>query len=424
MQYTDMNKEALEKEFQAVKSEYEALKSKGLKLDMSRGKPSEEQVALSDGMLSAIDGSDCVVGANDYRNYGIVDGIPEAKELFSQLMGCAKDEIIVMGNSSLNIMYDTMMRAFVFGIDEGTAPWSKCEKVKFLCPVPGYDRHFRICEKLGIEMINVNMTPTGPDMDTVERLVAEDESVKGIWCVPKYSNPEGITYSDETVKRFAALKPKAKDFRIFWDNAYCIHDLYSEGDVLLDLLSECKKAGNADLPYIFASTSKVSYPGSGVAMIISSKHNIDRIRDQISTQTIGHDKLNQLRHVKFFKNVDGVMAQMKKQADIMRPKFEIVLDALSANFSENKIASWTHPKGGYFVSVDLIDGCAKRTVQLCAEAGVKLTDAGATYPYGIDPRDRNIRIAPTYPTVDEMKGAIEVFCLCAKLAALEKLLAE
>lgn len=422
MQYINLNKEALESEFLSVKKEYEALKSKGLALDMSRGKPSAEQVSLSDGMLTAIDGKDCISGGNDYRNYGIVDGIPEAKTLFCDLMGCEKDEIIICGNSSLNIMYDTIMRAMVFGISADTTPWCKLDKVKFICPVPGYDRHFRICEKLGIEMINVDMTPNGPDMDAVEKLVSEDESIKGIWCVPKYSNPEGITCSDETVRRFASLKPKAKDFRIFWDNAYCIHDLYDEGDVLLDLLKECKKAGNDDLPYIFASTSKVSYPGSGVAMIISSKNNIARIKDQISTQTIGHDKINQLRHVKFFKDADGVMAQMKKQADIMRPKFEAVLNALEKDFSENKIASWTSPKGGYFISVDLLDGCAKRTVQLCAEAGVKLTEAGATFPYGKDPRDRNIRIAPTYPTLEELQGAAEVFCICVKLASLEKLL--
>ncbi len=423
MQYININKEMLESEFQAVKKEYERLKAQGLKLDMSRGKPSAEQLDITDGMLSIIDGSDCTVGNNDYRNYGIVDGIPEAKELFSELMGCEKDEIIVMGNSSLNIMYDTILRAFVFGIDSCKA-WAKCEKVKFLCPVPGYDRHFRICEKLGIEMINIDMTPDGPDMDAVEQLVEADDSIKGIWCVPKYSNPQGITYSDETVKRFAALKPKARDFRIFWDNAYCVHDLYDEADTLLNLLDECKKAGNDDLPYIFASTSKISYPGAGVGVIASSKKNINSIKAQISTQTIGHDKLNQLRHVKFFKNTEGIMAQMKKHADIMRPKFEIVLNALSKEFTENNIITWTHPKGGYFISVDLLDGCAKRTVQLCEEAGVKLTEAGATYPYGNDPRDRNIRIAPTYPTTDELSAAVEIFCLCVKYAAIEKLISE
>lgn len=422
MLYTDLNKELLKKEYEAVKKEYEELKSKGLKLDMSRGKPSAEQVSLSDGMLSAVDGNDCISDSNDYRNYGIVDGIPEAKNLFAELMGCERDELIVMGNSSLNIMYDTIMRAMVFGIKEDSTPWMKLDRVKFICPVPGYDRHFRICEKLGIEMINVDMTPNGPDMDVVEKLVSQDDSIKGIWCVPKYSNPDGITYSDETVRRFAGLRPKADDFRIFWDNAYCIHDLYDEGDSLLNLLTECKKAGNPDLPYIFASTSKVSYPGSGVAIIVSSKNNISRIKDQISTQTIGYDKLNQLRHVKFFKDIDGIMIQMKKHADIMRPKFEAVLNALEKYFGENEIVTWTHPRGGYFISVNLLDGCAKRTVQLCAEAGVKLTDAGATFPYGNDPRDRNIRIAPTYPTLEELKDAAEVFCLCTRLASLEKLL--
>ena len=422
MKYTELDRELLEKEFECVKKEFDALKEKGLSLDMSRGKPSVEQVSLSDGMLSVINGEDCVSGSNDYRNYGIVDGIPEAKKLFADLMECENDEIIICGNSSLNIMYDTLMRAMVFGIDGNSTPWGKLDKVKFLCPVPGYDRHFRICEKLGIEMINVDMTPTGPDMDTVEKLVSEDESIKGIWCVPKYSNPDGITYSDETVKRFASLRPAAQDFRIFWDNAYCVHDLYDTPDTLTNLLKECKKVGNDNLPYIFASTSKISYPGSGVAVIVSSKNNIARIKDQISTQTIGHDKINQLRHVKFFRNVEGIMAQMKKQADIMRPKFEVVVNTLEREFSENTIAEWTKPNGGYFVSVNLLDGCAKRTVKLCAEAGVKLTDAGATFPYGIDPRDRNIRIAPTYPSLEEMKGAIEIFCVCVKLASLEKLL--
>lgn len=422
MQYLNLNKQQLENEIQAIKKEYEEIKARGLKLDMSRGKPSAEQVSLSDGMLSAIEGKDCVVGGNDYRNYGIVDGIPEARKLFCDLMGCENDEIIVCGNSSLNIMYDTIMRALLLGVEEGSTPWCKLDKVKFICPVPGYDRHFRICEKLGIEMVNVDMTPDGPDMDAVEKLVSEDESIKGIWCIPKYSNPSGITCSDETVRRFAKLRPKAKDFRIFWDNSYCIHDLYDEGDNLLNLLDECKKAGNDDIAYIFASTSKVSYPGAGVAIIISSKKNIARAKDQIFTQTIGHDKLNMLRHVKFFKDVDGIMAQMKKQADFIRPKFELVLSALEREFSENKILDWTNPKGGYFISVNLLDGCAKRAVQLCAEAGVKLTEAGATFPYGIDPRDRNIRLAPTYPTLEELRGAVEVFCLCVKLATLEKLL--
>ncbi len=422
MQYISSNKQALEKELLIVQNEFNNLKAKGLKLDMSRGKPSAEQLSFCDAMLTVIDGKDCVVGANDYRNYGIVDGIPEAKKLFAELMQVEEDEIFIAGNSSLNLMYDTIMRAMLFGTQEGSTPWCKLEKVKFLCPVPGYDRHFRICENLGIEMINVDMLPTGPDMDAIEKLVSEDDSIKGIWCVPKYSNPDGITYSDETVRRFASLKPKAKDFRIFWDNAYCIHDIYDEGDRLLNLLDECKKSGNEDIAYIFASTSKVSYPGSGVALIVSSKKNVARIKDQISTQTIGHDKLNQLRHVKFFKDVDGIMLQMKKHASVMRPKFEIVLGALNENFSENNIVSWTNPKGGYFISVNLLDGCAKRTVALCAEAGVKLTEAGATFPYGIDPRDRNIRIAPTYPTCEELAGAVEVFCVCARLACIEKLL--
>lgn len=416
-----MNEKELNEALKKLLEEYKALQEKGLNLDMSRGKPASDQLSLSDEMLTIVDSSDFKSGT-DMRNYGIVDGIPEAKKLFSELLGVDTDEIIVSGNSSLNIMYDTIMRAFIFGTEEGSTPWCKCEKVKFLCPVPGYDRHFRICEELGIEMINVDMTPTGPDMDEVERLVESDESIKGIWCVPKYSNPDGVTYSDETVKRMARLNPLARDFRIFWDNAYCIHDLYDEGDTLLNLLDECKKAGRANLPYIFASTSKVTYPGAGVAMVASSKENIARMTKHMSTQTIGPDKLNQLRHVKFFGNTDNIMAQMKKHADLIRPKFETVISALRENFTDNKILEWTEPRGGYFISVNLADGTAKRTVELCSGAGVKLTGAGATFPYGRDPRDRNIRIAPTYPTLSELKGAIEVFCLCAKIAYIEKII--
>ncbi|MBE6700877.1 MAG: aminotransferase class I/II-fold pyridoxal phosphate-dependent enzyme [Ruminococcaceae bacterium] len=421
MQYLNCDKELLLKEYETLKKEYKNFQDKKLSLDMSRGKPSAEQLKLSDGMLHVLEPEDCLV-SGDLRNYGILDGIPQAKALFGELMGAESDEILICGNSSLNIMYDTMVRAMLFGTKEGSTPWCKLDKVRFICPVPGYDRHFRICEKLGIEMINVDMTPTGPDMDAVEELVKNDDSIKGIWCVPKYSNPDGITCSDETVRRFASLSPKAEDFRIFWDNAYCIHHLYDEGDSLLNLLEECKKTGKEDMAYIFTSTSKVTYPGSGVSLMISSKANIKRAKEHMSTQTIGHDKINQMRHVKFFKDVDGITSQMKKHADIMRPKFEAVIETLEKNFAENKIVTWTKPRGGYFISVNLLDNTAKRTVELCAEAGVKLTEAGATFPYGIDPRDRNIRIAPSYPTIEELKDAIEVFCVCARLACVETLI--
>jgi len=320
-------------------------------------------------------------------------------------------------------MYDTIVRAMLFGVDADSKPWKDQGEIKFLCPSPGYDRHFRICETMGIRMITVPMTENGPDMDEVERLVEADESIKGIWCVPKYSNPEGITYSDETVRRFAALSPKASDFRIFWDNAYFIHELYEDkADTLLNLLSELKKSGREDMAYIFASTSKISYPGAGVGVMVSSKKNIAWAGKQMFGQTIGHDKINQARHVKFFRDVDGIRAHMKKHAAIMRPKFEIVISTLEREFENGDIASWTKPLGGYFISLDLLDGCAKKTVELCAQAGVKLTDAGATYPYGIDPRDRNIRIAPSYPTVDELREAIEVLCVCAKITCLERML--
>ena len=418
MQYLHSNREELIVELEKIKKEFEEIKKKGLKLDMSRGKPASDQLDLSDGILDCVTHEECQSIKTEVRNYGLVDGIQEAKELFADLLEVSTDEIIVFGNSSLNMMYDTILRAFVLGVD-GSTPWSKLDKVKFLCVVPGYDRHFRICEKLGIEMINIEMTENGPDMDTVEKLVSTDESIKGIWNIPKYSNPSGITYSDETVRRFANLKPKARDFRIFWDNAYCIHDLYDESDKLLNLLEECKKAGNEDIAYIFSSTSKVTYPGAGIAFAIASKKNIDRMKNEISTQTIGPDKINQLRFVKFFKNAENIRLHMKKHAELIRPKFEVVLNALNKNFSENKIVTWTNPRGGYFVSVNVVDNCAKRTVALCKEAGVVLTDAGATFPYGNDPRDRNIRIAPTYPTLDELKDAIDVFCVCAKLAVLE-----
>ncbi len=425
MLYTQMNKEQLIAEKEALLKKYEEFKAKGLKLDMSRGKPAPEQLDLSiDMLLHCLDGDYKSSNGIDCRNYGILDGIPEAKKLFEEMLSIGDDEIIVGGNSSLQLMYDTIIRALHFGVYGGDKPWGKCDKVKFLCPVPGYDRHFAICESLGIEMIPVQYKNDGPDMDEVERLVSSDEEIKGIWCVPMYSNPTGITYSDEVVRRFAALKPAAKDFRIFWDNAYCVHQLSDDHDTLLNIIEECKKAGNPDMVFQFTSTSKISFPGGGLAVIAASKNNIDFIKNQMTVQTIGFDKLNQLRHCKFFKNFDGIKAHMKKHAAIIQPKFSVVLYMLNKEISPLGIGSWVSPKGGYFVSFDAMEGCAKRIVALAAEAGVVMTGAGATYPYGKDPKDSNIRIAPTFPSVHELRQAMEIFCVCVKLASVEKLLAD
>ncbi|MGN0701156.1 MAG: aminotransferase class I/II-fold pyridoxal phosphate-dependent enzyme [Oscillospiraceae bacterium] len=423
MLYNEMNKEQLAAEKARLEQEYAQHKAKGLKLDMSRGKPAPAQLDLSMEMMNlpidykAENGFDC-------RNYGVLDGIPEAKKLFADMLGVSADEILVGGNSSLQLMYDTIIRALQLGVLGSDKPWCKNDKVKFLCPAPGYDRHFAICQSLGIEMITVAYKADGPDMDEVECLVSSDEQIKGIWCVPMYSNPTGITYSDAVVKRMAALKPAAKDFRIFWDNAYCVHHLSDDCDSLLNILDECKKAGNPDMVFEFASTSKVSFPGSGVAVMAASKANIDFVKSQMTYQTIGFDKLNQLRHVRFFKDLDGIKAQMKRHAAIIKPKFDVVLELLEREISPLGIGAWQHPKGGYFISFDALDGCAKRIVSLAKEAGVVMTGAGATYPYGNDPHDSNIRIAPTYPTVDELRSAMEIFCTCVKLASAEKLLAE
>ena len=358
----------------------------------------------------------------DCRNYGVLDGVKEAKELLGAMSEVSPDKIIIYGNSSLNVMYDTVARSMTHGV-MGSTPWCKLDKVKFLCPVPGYDRHFTITEYFGIEMINVPMTPTGPDMDMVEELVSSDPAIKGIWCVPKYSNPQGITYSDETVRRFARLKPAAEDFRIYWDNAYSVHHLYDDDqDFLIEILGECEKAGNPDIVYKFCSTSKISFPGSGVACIAASPNNLKDIRKQLTVQTIGHDKVNQLRHVRFFKDLDGIHEHMRKHAAIMRPKFEAVLDTLDRELGGLEIGSWIRPKGGYFISFDSMEGCAKAIVAKCKEAGVVLTGAGATYPYGKDPKDSNIRLAPSYPTKEELAQATDLFVLCVKLASVEKLL--
>lgn len=423
--YKDYSVEKLEELRKELTAEYEAYKDKGLHLDMSRGKPAPEQLDLTIDMLThCLDGDYKSENGIDCRNYGVLDGIPEAKELMMSMLGVSENEIIVGGNSSLQLMYDTIARAMLLGVLGGDKPWSKNEKVKFLCPAPGYDRHFAICESIGIEMITVPYKADGPDMDMVEKLVSEDEEIKGIWCVPMYSNPTGITYSDEVVKRFANLSPKAKDFRIFWDNAYCIHHLTDTPDKLLNVLEEAKKNGKEDMIFMFTSTSKISFPGGGIACIGASAANINFIKSQMTYQTIGYDKLNQLRHAKFFKNADGLKAHMLKHRAIIGPKFDVVLNMLDKEIKPLGIADWHKPNGGYFVSFNGMEGTAKRIVSLCKEAGVVLTDAGATYPYKNDPKDSNIRIAPTFPTVSELTTAMEIFCVSVKLASVEKLLAK
>lgn len=422
--YKDLSKEELLSLKAELEAAYEDAKGKGLKLDMSRGKPGVSQLNMGMALLDTLNsGSDMkTVDGIDVRNYGGLDGITEAKQLMADLMGVKSENVIVCGNASLQIMYDTVSRSVTHGV-MGSTPWCKLDKVKFLCPAPGYDRHFAITQHFGIEMITVPMTPQGPDMDLVERLVAEDETIKGIWCVPKYSNPQGYSYSEETVKRFAALKPAAKDFRIFWDNAYAIHHLYDDRqDEILDILSECEKAGNPDMVYEFSSTSKVSFSGAGIAAIASSQGNLADMKKSLTIQTIGFNKVNQLQHARYFKNIDGLKAHMRKHADLLRPKFRTVLNILDKELGGLEIGTWTNPNGGYFISFQALDGCAKAIVAKCKEAGMVLTNAGATYPYGVDPQDSNIRIAPSFPTPEEMAQATELFVLCVKLVSVEKLL--
>ena len=422
--YQNLSKEQLLALKSELEASYEEKKALNLQLDMSRGKPSPSQLDVSLGLMDALNSNSVLKSEDgtDCRNYGVLDGIPEAKKLMADMMGTTADHIIIFGNASLTIMYDSISRSYTHGV-LGSTPWCKLGKVKFLCPVPGYDRHFAITERFGIEMINVPMTQDGPDMDMVEELVANDDSIKGIWCVPKYSNPQGYCYSDETVRRFANLKPAAKDFRIYWDNAYVIHHLYEDNQVEIpDIISECEKAGNPNLVYEFASTSKVSFPGSGIAAMATSAENLADVKKQMTIQTIGYDKLNQLRHVAYFKNIDGLKAHMKKHADAMRPKFEAVLKVLDEELTGAEIGSWVKPLGGYFISFDAMEGCAKKIVAKCKEAGVTLTNAGATFPYGKDPKDSNIRIAPSFPTPEEMAVATDLFVLCVKLVSVEKLL--
>ncbi len=426
--YQELSKEELLSLKAELEKDFEDARGKGLKLDMSRGKPSVAQLDMGMDIFDVLNSKSDLTSMEgiDVRNYGVLDGILEAKHMMADIMGVTADHVIVYGNASLNVMFDAISSAMTHGV-MGNTPWCRLDKVKFLCPAPGYDRHFSITQHFGIEMITVPMTPQGPDMDMVERLVSEDESIKGIWCVPKYSNPQGYTYSDETVRRLANLKPAAKDFRIFWDNAYAVHHLYDEEerqDKVLEILSECEKAGNPDMVYEFASTSKISFSGAGVAAIATSKDNLECIKKTLAIQTIGHDKINQLRHVRYFKNFDGIKAHMRKHAALMRPKFEAVLKVLDRELSGTGIGEWTRPNGGYFISFEAMEGCAKAIVAKCKEAGVTLTGAGATYPYGKDPRDSNIRIAPTYPTPDELAMATDIFVLCVKLTSVEKLLGQ
>lgn len=422
-QYHSMSKDELLIAKENAMNAYDLYMEKKLNLNMSRGKPNAKQLSLTMDMLKdSVQEEDYITDSNvDCRNYGVLDGITEAKKLFSEIIDVPQDCVFVGGNSSLNLMYDMVARAMTHGMYNSDKPWSKYDKVKFLCITPGYDRHFAICEHFGIEMINVPMLSDGPDMDLVEQLVKDDETIKGIWCVPKYSNPQGITYSDDVVKRFAALKPKANDFRIYWDEAYIVHDFdINDCDKLLPIYNECVKNNNEDIVLIFTSTSKISFAGAGVSAMGMSPKNMEYTKKLMSFQTIGFDKINQLKHVRYFKNYDGIINHMKKHAEIIKPKFDVVIEALEKNIKPLGIGSWHKPKGGYFISFDTEKGCAKRVIELCEKCGVVMTPAGSTYPYHNDINDTNIRIAPTFPSLEELKIAIDVFCVCVKLATLEK----
>ena len=425
--YAQMTTEELQSELASLQDTYNGFKAKGLSLNMARGKPASSQLDLSMPMLDIMTSASDPHAADgsDLRNYGVLDGLPEAKELMASMLEDDPANVIVFGNSSLNIMYDTIARLWMFGT-QGSTPWCKLDSVKFICPVPGYDRHFGVTQEFGIEMIPVPMNEDGPDMDAVERLAAEDASVKGIWCVPKYSNPGGVTYSDEVVRRLASMKTAAEDFRIMWDNAYTVHHLSADPaqqDQLLDIAKACAEAGTTERYYKFASTSKVTLPGAGIAAMAASPANIAEVKKRMGVQTIGHDKINQMRHVLFLKDAQGIAEHMAKHAAIIAPKFELVLSKLESGLTECGVGTWTKPRGGYFVSFDAAEGTAKRVVALAKEAGVTMTGAGATWPYKNDPQDSNIRIAPTLPPLEELDQALDVFVVCVKLAAVEKLLA-
>lgn len=420
MNIQNLSREQLQERFAALTEKYNEYKAMGLKLDMSRGKPGAEQIELSHEMLDpALLGDFKASNGFDVRNYGILDGIPDCKKLFSEILDVAPENLIVFGNASLNIMYDYIAQCMIFGA--GAEPWAAQKGIKFLCPVPGYDRHFSILEHFGIEMINIPTDANGPDMDMIDELI-KDEKVKGIICVPMYSNPLGTTYSDETVRRFADLKPAAKDFRVIWDNAYCIHHVKDTHDNVLNIFEACKGKESEDYIIEVTSTSKVTFPGAGISVLAASDANIKAIKSRMTIQTIGYDKINQLRHVRFLKDRAGIEAHMDKHAAILKPKFDAVIEAFERNLAGKGIASWTDPNGGYFISLDVYEGCAIRTVALCKEAGVTLTGAGATFPYGKDPEDKNIRIAPTFPSRDELCKAVEILCLCVEISAIEKIL--
>ena len=420
--YSCKTREELHAEQRKLLARYEALKQEGLQLDMSRGKPSRKQIDLVSDILTVLtDPDDCVINGNDSRNYGDLAGLACAREYWADVLGCKPSETFVGGNASLTLMYDLIARAYTHGLKDSPRPWCREEKLKFLCPSPGYDRHFRITESFGFEMIVIPMTPDGPDMDLVEELV-QDPAVKGIWCVPKYSNPQGYCYSEDTIDRFANLKPAAPDFAIMWDNAYCVHEFEGEFEPFRDMISLCAQAGRPNMIYEFASTSKITFPGSGISVLASSEENIAYQLKLIGTQTISYDKVNQLRHVRYLKDKAHTLELMKKHAQIMGPKFEMVLRMLRAELTNKGVAHWHHPKGGYFVCVAAMPGTAKRTLELCKQAGVTLTPAGATYPYGVDPYDSMIRVAPSLPPIEELEKAMQVLCVSLKLAALEKML--
>jgi aspartate/methionine/tyrosine aminotransferase len=420
--FKTVNSQQLRQLRESLLDQYHGFKSRGMSLDITRGKPCSEQLDLALEMLDCVNSKDYrPEDGTDCRNYGGLDGLPAAKKLFARYLGVTPEEIIIGGNSSLNLMHDTFMRAIIKGVGEDGPPWGKLPKIRFLCPSPGYDRHFFICDYLGIEMIPVEMGAAGPDMDAIEEMTAEDESIKGIWCVPKYSNPTGAVYSDETVERLASMPVKAPDFRIFWDNAYAVHHLDDNPPHLKNILTACKKAGNPERAFIFGSTSKIAFAGSGIAMMAGSARNMAWVKKQITFQTIGPDKLNQLRHVKFFKNMEGIEAHMQRHMAILKPKFDAVQNVLENELGGKGVARWSHPAGGYFVSIDTMEGCAAAVVRLAAEAGVKLTPAGSTYPYMQDPLDRNIRIAPSFPPLEDIRLAMQLVCICIQLVSIDKL---